>query len=78
MMHLVNCKCGEVILKALDSDTKVRGAKVIVFRDDEAYAICKSCNSEVRIPLRIDTDMLKSMSVTSRRDVPLYIRDMKK
>lgn len=78
MNHLINCSCGEVILKSLDTDTKVRGAKVIIFKDDQAYAVCKSCNSEVKIPLRIDEDMLKSMSSPVRRHMPLYIRDMKK
>jgi len=79
MNHLISCTCGEVILKALDMDTKVRGAKVVVFRDDGAYAVCKSCNSEVKIPLRIDEDMLKSMSSPPvRRHMPLYIREMKK
>jgi len=79
MQHLISCRCGEVILKSLDVDTKVRGVKVVVFRDDGAYAVCKSCNAEVKIPLRIDTDLLKSMSSSSpRRDVALYIREMNK
>lgn len=74
MNHLISCQCGEVIVKSLDADTKVR-AKIIVFHEDVAYAVCKSCSSEVKIPLRIDIDMLKSMS-TESRPVRLYIRDM--
>lgn len=75
MNHLISCTCGEVIIKSLDADTKVR-AKIVVFRDDQAFAICKACSSEVKIPLRLDTDMLKSMS--EQRHVRLYIRDMTK
>lgn len=73
MNHLISCNCGEVIVKSLNTDTKVR-AKVLVFKDDGAFAVCKACNAEVKIPLRIDTDMLKSMS--EHRPVRLYIRDM--
>jgi hypothetical protein len=69
MNHLIFCPCGEVIVKSLDNDAKVR-AKIIVFRDDTAFAVCKSCNKEVKIPLRLDTDLLKSLS--SKR-VPLYV-----
>lgn len=76
MNHLISCSCGEVIVKSLDADTKVR-AKIVVFRDEESFAVCKACNSEVKIPLRLDTDMLKSMSAESR-PVRLYIRDMAK
>lgn len=74
MHHLISCHCGEVIVKSLEADTKIR-AKIIVFHDDAAYAVCKSCSSEVKIPLRLDMDMLKSMS-TESRPVRLYIRDM--
>ena len=70
MNHLIFCTCGEVIVKSLDNDAKVR-AKIILFREDQAYAVCKSCNTEVKIPLRLDTDMLKSLS--SKR-VPLYVK----
>lgn len=73
MNHLISCKCGEVIVKSLEADTKIR-AKVVLIREDDAYAVCKSCNAEVKIPLRLDTDMLKSMS--EHRPVRLYIRDM--
>ncbi len=73
MNHLISCTCGEVIVKSLDADTKVR-AKIVVFRNMDAYAVCKSCNSEVKIPLRLDTDMLKSMSVLEQKPVRLYIR----
>lgn len=76
MNHLISCQCGEVIVKSLDSDTKIR-AKIVVFRDTEAYAVCKSCNTEIKIPLRLDMDMLKSMANKEPRSMRLYIRNVK-
>jgi len=74
MTHLVHCSCGEVIVKSLGPDTKVR-AKVLVFKNDTAYAVCKSCDTEVEVPLQLNTEMLKSMSAPEKsRNVPLYIR----
>lgn len=77
MNHLITCKCGDAIVKSQSDETKVR-AKIVVFRDDKAYAICKSCDAEVEIPLRIDEVMLKSMSSTSRHAPRLYIKNMSK
>lgn len=83
MNHLINCSCGEVIVKSLGTDTKIR-AKILVFKDDSAFAVCKSCDSEVKVPLQLDSDLLKSMaateeadSKTSARYVPLYIRNLR-
>ena len=76
MNHLINCACGEVIVKSLNSDTKIRGAKIILFKNDLAYAVCKSCNTEVQIPLALDVDMLKSLAQKS--PMPLYIRNVYK
>lgn len=81
MNHLINCSCGEVIVKSLGSDTKIR-AKILVFKDDSAFAVCKSCDSEVKVPLQLDSGLLKSMasqeyeSKNSTRYVPLYIRNL--
>jgi len=69
MNHLIHCTCGEVIVKSTGSDTKVR-AKIVVFKDNNAYAVCRGCDHEVKIPLQIDSVMLKSMS----SHVPLYVR----
>jgi len=73
MKHLIHCVCGEVIVKS-SADTKIR-AKILVFKDGGAFAVCKSCDQEVKVPLHIDVDLLKSMSVnTEKTHVPLYIR----
>jgi hypothetical protein len=73
MNHLIHCSCGEVIVKSA-VDTKIR-AKILVFKDDGAFAVCKSCDQEIKVPLQIDTDLLKSMSAVSEKlHVPLYVR----
>lgn len=63
--------CGEVVIKSLhNGETKLR-AKVIVFRESSCVAICKGCNTEVPVPLVVDTDMMKSMVKTKLRH---YVR----
>ena len=80
MNHIIHCPCGEVIVKSLGSDTKKR-AKIVVFRDSTAFAVCKSCASEVQVPLQLNEDMMKSLAsqpVEKNKHVPLYIRTPKK
>jgi len=44
--------CSEVIIKSTsDGGGKVRGSKIILLKHDGVYAVCKSCDSEVRLPL---------------------------
>lgn len=75
MNHVLHCSCGEVIVKSLAHDTKIR-AKVLVIRDNVSYAVCKSCDREVQVPLQLDVDMLKSLSAEKPKHVPLYIRNV--
>lgn len=72
MNHLILCRCGEVLVKGLDADVKIRATKIILFKDNVAFAVCKSCNTEVPLPLKLDPDMLKSMSADTKR-TPLYV-----
>jgi hypothetical protein len=77
MSHLIYCSCGEVIVKAIGSDTKIR-AKILVCKEDAAFAVCKSCDSEVQVPLSLNEDMLKSLSSAASAEKPkhvaLYVR----
>lgn len=75
MSHLISCTCGHVIVKSADGKTKV-SSKVLIFKDSGAVAICKSCDKEVCVPLALDEVLLKSM--VKPRNVPLYVRDLKK
>ncbi len=58
MERFFSCtKCSEVIIKSLGKSVKVRG-KVLIFRDDKAYTVCKGCGVDVEVPLKIDLDAL--------------------
>lgn len=69
----INCKCGELIVKAINEDNMKVRSKIIVFKGNAAYAVCKSCDQEVKVPLQVDSNMLKSLSTESKH-VPLYVR----
>lgn len=57
--HFLMCSCGEVIVKSNDITTKVR-SKIILFKSDAAFAVCKKCGKEYPIPLMLDKKLLKS------------------
>lgn len=47
------CKCSEIIMKSVGGETKIR-SKVLVFKSGGAYAVCKGCGTEVRVPVKAD------------------------
>lgn len=59
-------KCGEVVLKSMDGDSAKLRAKVIVFKDDAAFAICKGCGTELPVPISIDNSKLSTMTKSLR------------
>lgn len=40
-------------------------AKLILVKGDDVYAVCKGCGSEIPIPMKVDTDVAKSISKKS-------------
>lgn len=53
----ITCSCGDQIVKSnLDGVTKVR-SKVMIIKDDSIFAVCKSCNLEVKIPVKVQLDL---------------------
>lgn len=56
--------CHEVVLKSVSEEMKLR-AKVLVFKEDLVYAVCKGCNSEIQVPIRLDEDLTKSLAKKS-------------
>jgi len=73
MIH-VSCKCGELILKGLSCENMKIRSKIIVIKEDGAFAVCKGCDTEVKVPLCVDTPLLKSIQAEPPRRIPLYIR----
>lgn len=66
MNHVAVCRhCNDVIMKSLGDETKIRG-KIVVFRGDTAYAVCKSCGVENEVPLTLN----KSQKEPTRLFVP--------
>ncbi len=62
MLHVLVCRCGEVLIKSVGADTKVR-SKIIVFRDGQGYAVCKGCGVELPVPIKLDKmDLYKSQN----------------
>jgi len=50
------CRCNEIVMKSTnDGVAKIR-SKILLLRDNKAYAVCKSCNQEVQVPLTIDRE----------------------
>lgn len=46
------CACSEVVMKSVGKTTKVR-SKILLIKDNCAYAVCKSCGTEVSVPLEL-------------------------
>jgi len=66
MDYLLCChQCGEVVVKDNGSEAKIR-SKVLVVKGDNAFAICKSCGTEVSVPLQLDHDVMKSLRSNPR------------
>lgn len=62
--------CHEVILKSMGDAVKVR-SKVLLIKNNCTFAVCKGCNSEIPLPLRLDESLTKAL----RRGEPyLYLR----
>ena len=49
----IACPCSEVIMKSENNTSKIR-SKILILKDNGAYAICKSCGYEVKVPLKLD------------------------
>lgn len=64
----IKCSCSEIVLKSLDEESKIR-SKIVVIKGDSVYAICKGCNAEVQLPLKVSEE---------KANPPLFIKNYKK
>lgn len=67
--HVLVCRCGEVLIKSTSAATKVR-SKILIFRDNQAFAVCKGCGAELPAPIRLDKIDLLAKS----RNPRLFVR----
>jgi len=58
---LVCARCHEVVLKSINGVVKLRG-KVVLFKDQQAFVVCKGCNTELPVPLKLDMKVAKALS----------------
>jgi hypothetical protein len=66
--HLLICQCGEVLIKSIEGEIKLR-SKIVVFKKGGAVAVCKGCGKELSIPVALDK---QDLLLKSRRP-PLFI-----
>jgi hypothetical protein len=67
--HVLVCHCGEVLIKSTSAATKVR-SKILIFRDGEAFAICKGCGIELPAPIKLD----KADLLVKSRNPRLFVK----
>lgn len=51
----LRCRCDEIVIKSRGADEVIR-AKVLIIKGNDVYAVCKGCNSEVKLPLQRSSD----------------------
>lgn len=70
--HLSCTKCDATVIKSVNGELKIR-SKVIVVRNGQTHAICKGCDSELRIPLVVDEGLFKSLA-NQKEEPRLYLK----
>lgn len=68
MACLLECECGEFIVKEYGDETKIRG-KLLIVKSNKAFSVCNGCGAEVEVPLELNQSVIKSL----RNNPPLYI-----
>lgn len=71
------CPCGEVVLRDNGHETKIR-SKVLVVKGQNTYAVCKSCNTDVLVPLVLDQGHALMKSLHSGGNPRLFIAEKDK
>lgn len=71
-VFLACSNCHELVIKSVGGELKLRTKIILINETGDARAVCKGCNSEIPIPLVLDTEMVKSMA---KGNTPrLYLR----
>lgn len=71
-VFLACSKCGEMVIKSVGGELKLRTKILLVSDEKGARAVCKGCSAELPIPMKLDLDMVKSMA--KQQTPPLYLR----
>lgn len=74
-VFLACSKCNEMIIKSVNGELKMRTKILLISEDKGARAVCKGCGEEIPIPVKLDTQMVKSLA--REKSPPLYLRSFK-
>lgn len=61
-VFLACSNCHEMVIKSVGGELKLRTKIILISEEGGARAVCKGCNTEIPIPLVLDTEMVKSMA----------------
>lgn len=66
MNHVLHCEnCNEVIVKSIGEEVKIRG-KLLCFKKGLAFVVCKGCDAEIEVPVKLDQELVKSLVSTAK------------
>jgi transcription elongation factor Elf1 len=52
----ITCICGDIVVKStIDGTSKIR-SKILLLKNNTAYAVCKGCGTEVKVPIKVSSD----------------------
>ena len=66
-------RCNDVVLKSFSNGELKLRSKVIVFNESGAFAVCKGCNTEIPIPITLDTTLMKG--IKDSKKLRLYVKN---
>lgn len=61
----ITCSCLEVVVKAHNSESKIR-SKILLVKGTDVFAVCKGCGKEILVPLRAAPELMNP---------PLFIKE---
>jgi RNase P subunit RPR2 len=74
-VFLACSKCHEMMIKSVNGELKLRTKILLLSEEKGSRAVCRGCGEEIPIPVKLDTEMVKSLAKDS--SPPLYLRSFK-
>jgi len=58
---MLNCpSCNRIIVDTTQEGGYKLRSRMVIFQDNEAYALCPTCKTNVKVPLRLDVSNIPS------------------
>jgi ribosomal protein S27E len=74
-VFLACSRCGEMVIKSVNGELKLRTKILLLCEEKGSRAVCRGCGEEIPIPVKLDTDMVKSLAKDA--SPKLYLRSIK-